>query len=510
MHSRGVPSGSSGNLFIKFNNYYRFCCNYFFYSAQSLFVPTVKLSQSHIQFIIFISPIHNSLIHKCCDLFISEFSRIFAVKNFMHTRINQTKKLRVSEMAETLVGSEIIKLAGEINEKIKNGEKIYNLTIGDFDPKIFPIPAELEEEIIKAYRDKQTNYPPANGMLELRKEVSDFLYRRGGLQYSHDSILIAAGARPLIYAIFQTIVQPGEKVIFPVPSWNNNHYTHLSHAQKIEIKTRPEDKFMPTANDIRPFLKEASLISLCSPLNPTGTAFTKQGLTEICELVLEENARRGDDEKPLYVLYDQIYWVLTFGETVHHSPVSLFPEMRDYTLFIDGISKSFSATGVRVGWSFGPERVIDNMKSILSHLGAWAPKAEQLAAAKYLAMNDNVDAYLNDFKSKVQSRLEAFYNGFMSLKNDGFMVDAIAPQAAIYLTIKLDLLGSTTESGKILVTSRDITKYILEEAKTAIVPFYAFGDDENSVWYRLSVGTCKLEEVPDIMNNLRKALEKLK
>ena len=83
--------------------------------------------------------------------------------------------LLVSEMAETLVGSEIIKLAGEINEKIKNGEKIYNLTIGDFDPKIFPIPAELEEEIINAYKEKQTNYPPANGIPELRKEVSKFL-----------------------------------------------------------------------------------------------------------------------------------------------------------------------------------------------------------------------------------------------------------------------------------------------------------------------------------------------
>ena len=85
------------------------------------------------------------------------------------------RKLMVSQMAETLIASEIIKLAGEINEKIKNGEQIYNLTIGDFDPKIFSIPKELEDEIIKAYREKETNYPPANGILELRKVVSKFL-----------------------------------------------------------------------------------------------------------------------------------------------------------------------------------------------------------------------------------------------------------------------------------------------------------------------------------------------
>ncbi len=419
------------------------------------------------------------------------------------------RTLLVSEMAETLVGSEIIKLAGEINEKIKNGEKIYNLTIGDFDPKIFPIPTELEDEIINAYRGKQTNYPPANGIAKLREGVSRFLRERGGLDYSPDEILIAAGARPLIYATFQTIVQPGDKVIFPVPSWNNNHYTHLSHAHRIELKTRPEDNFMPVAMDLKPHIKEASLISLCSPLNPTGTAFSREALSDICELVLEENERRNGNQRFLYVMYDQIYWVLTFGDTIHHSPVTLFPEMRNYTLFIDGISKSFSATGVRVGWSFGPERVIDKMKSILSHLGAWAPKAEQTAAAKYLSMTDNVNRYLIEFKDKVHKRLDAFYEGIMKLKKDGYNVDAIAPQAAIYLTIKFDMHGMKTADRNLLVTTRDITKYILEEAKIAIVPFYAFGDDENSSWYRLSVGTCKLEEIPEIMGNLKRAMEKL-
>lgn len=417
--------------------------------------------------------------------------------------------LLVSEMAETLVSSEIIKLAGEINEKIKNGEMIYNLTIGDFDPKIFPIPAELEQEIINAYKDKQTNYPPANGIPELRKEVSNYLKNRGGIEYSADEILIAAGARPLIYAVFQTIVQPGDKVIFPVPSWNNNHYTHLSLAERIEIMTRAEDNFMPIAKDIKPFVKEASLISLCSPLNPTGTAFSKEALSEICEIVLEENERRSEGDRPLYVMFDQIYWVLTFGNTVHYSPVSLFPEMRNYTLFIDGISKSFSATGVRVGWSFGPARVIDKMKSILSHLGAWAPKSEQTATAKYLSMTQKVDSYLDEFRNKVHSRLDAFYNGIKQLGSEGYRVDAIAPQAAIYLTIKLALHSMKTPDGNLLITTRDITKYILEEAKIAIVPFSAFGDDENSSWYRLSVGTCRLEEIPEIIGSLRRALEKL-
>jgi len=419
------------------------------------------------------------------------------------------RKLLVSGMAETLIGSEIIRLAGEINEKIKNGEKIYNLTIGDFDPEIFPIPKELENEIIKAYKEKQTNYPPANGIAELRKAVSHFLNEREGLNYSPEEILIAAGARPLIYTIFQTIVQPDEKVIFPVPSWNNNHYTHLSHAQKIEIKTLAENNFMPAAGDIKPYIKEASLISLCSPLNPTGTAFSEKALADICDIIVEENNRRKENEKPLYLLYDQIYWVLTYGSTKHFDPVSLNPEMRDYTIFVDGMSKAFSATGVRVGWSFGPQRVVDKMKSILSHLGAWAPKAEQVAAAKYLEQKQNVDSYLFNFKNEISKRLNAFYDGFMKLKNEGFKVDAIAPQAAIYLTVQFNLHGMKKENGEVLHDTKETTKYILKEAKVAIVPFYAFGDSAGSAWYRLSVGTCKLEEVEGIIESLRSALKKL-
>jgi len=417
---------------------------------------------------------------------------------------------KVSQMAETLIASEIIKLAGEINEKIKNGAQIYNLTIGDFDPHVFSIPIELEEEITKAYREKETNYPPANGIAELRQAVSKFIKEKEGLSYSANEILIAAGARPLIYATYQTIVHPGDTVVFPVPSWNNNHYAHLSHAKKIEILATSENNFMPTAEDIRPHLKGATLVSLCSPLNPTGTVFTKQGLSDICDLIVEENNSRGEHEKPLYLMYDQIYWVLTYGDTKHYDPVSLNPEMRNYTIFIDGLSKAFAATGVRVGWSFGPARVMDKMKSILSHLGAWAPKAEQVACARYLNRVADVDNYLDDFKEKVRARLEGFYKGFRELKNEGYKVDAISPQAAIYLTVQLDLHGMKREDGSIIQNTRDITKYILEEAKIAIVPFYAFGDSDNSTWYRLSVGTCKMEEVDLAIASLRNALSKLK
>ncbi len=417
--------------------------------------------------------------------------------------------VKVSDLAHGIIGSEIIKLAGEVNEKIRQGEKIYNMTIGDFNPAQFPIPKELKQYILEEYTADQTNYPEADGMAALRKAVAAFLKERGNLVYDTDEILIAGGARPVIYGIYKTIVNPGDTVIFAVPSWNNNHYSYLHEAKSVIIEAKPEKNFMPSAEDIRPHIQGASLVALCSPQNPTGTVFSKKGLEEICDLILEENKRRGPEQKPVYLMYDQIYWALTFGNTEHHNPVSLRPEMKAFTVFVDGISKSLSATGVRVGWAMGPKPVIAKMKAILSHVGAWAPKAEQLATARFLNDLPLYDSFIEQQKDKIYTRLKGFYDGFQALKSEGFSVDAIAPQAAIYLTIKFDLHGKRTAEGTVLETTQAITSYILNEAKLAIVPFYAFGASADSPWYRMSVGTCSVDDINVVISNLRNALSKL-
>lgn len=419
------------------------------------------------------------------------------------------RELIISDIAENIIGSEIIKLAWEVNDKIKKGEKIYNLTIGDFNPKIFPIPAELKQEIISTYQNNETNYPPAEGVPELRSAVCHFLNRLQGFDFKPENVIIACGARPIIYVIYKTILDPGDTVIFPVPSWNNNHYVHLSSAKTILIETKPSTNFMPSADDLKKHIRNATLISLCSPLNPTGTTLTKEALTEICDLILEENARRENGKKPLYLMYDQIYWTLTFGNTKHYDPISLRPEMTSYTIFVDGISKAFASTGVRVGWGMGPKKIVDKMKSMLGHIGAWAPRPEQMATARYLMNDVAVDNYLLGIRKNVNERLVNFHEGFQGLKREGFNVDSVAPQAAIYLTVQFALHGKKTFDGNTLSTTKDVTKYILDEAKVALVPFYAFGASEESSWYRLSAGTCKLEDVDSIITNLRNALKKL-
>ncbi|MDC8104144.1 MULTISPECIES: pyridoxal phosphate-dependent aminotransferase [Chryseobacterium] len=417
--------------------------------------------------------------------------------------------MKVSKLAANLIGSEIVKIGNEVNDLKAKGAEIANLTIGDLNSNIYPIPAKLKEEIQKAYQNNLTNYPPANGLLSLRNEVSKDLKSRWNLEYSANDILITAGSRPLIYAVYKTIVDEGDKVIYPIPSWNNNHYAYLTSADAIEVKTTPENNFLPTAADLKPHLSGAVLLALCSPLNPTGTMFTKDQLSEICELIIEENKKRGADEKPLYLMYDQIYSNLTF-DAKHYDPVSLFPEMKDYTIYIDGISKCLAATGVRVGWGFGPSHIIDKMKALLTHVGAWAPKPEQEATAKYYQNSEDVNTFVDEFKGKLEESLKVLHKGIQDLKGKGLAVESIEPMGALYLTIKLDYIGKTKPDGNTIENSSDLVFYLINEAGVALVPFSAFGEEKSEPWFRASVGGLAVNEIEVMMPKLEQALSNLK
>jgi aspartate aminotransferase len=157
----------------------------------------------------------------------------------------------------------------------------------------------------------------------------------------------------------------------------------------------------------------------------------------------------------------------------------------------------------------GPAELIVKMRSLNSHIGSWAPMAEQKAVAKFLSHEKEVHDYLSCFKKGVETRLQKLYEGFKQLRSEGFSVDAIIPQAAIYLTVQIDLVGKQTNDGNVLEDQAAVTEYLLSEAKLAMVPFGYFGAGRESNWYRLSVGCCKVEEINDVFSKLKDALGKL-
>ena len=305
-------------------------------------------------------------------------------------------------------------------------------------------------------------------------------------------------------------MNPREKVIYTAPTWNNQYFIHLADSTPIVINTKQENDFMPTAQDLKPHIKEAALITINSPLNPSGTTFDHPALKEIFDLVIEENKLRvQNNQKPLYIFFDIIYWLLTYNDIKCSNPVLLNPDIADYVVFVDGLSKCFAATGVRLGWAFGPKTIIEKMRSMLAHLGAWAPKPEQIGTARYLQQHDEVANFLDSFKNEILTRLNIFYNTIQDLKKTGYKVDAIAPQGAIYLSIKLDLVGAKTKNNTTLKTVDDTFAYLLEDAKVAVVPFHYFGMKNSTPWFRLSVGTCSIDDAKIAAEQIKQSIQKL-
>ena len=434
----------------------------------------------------------------------------------METSINVQQHLqydetgRFSNMAEGLSGSEILKIATEIRTLAAQGKKMCNLTVGDFSPTEFRIPLFLEEAIHRQYKNGQTNYPPSEGVPELRAAIRKFYADRLGLDYPEKSIIVCGGARPITYSLFRTVVSPGDKVIAPVPSWNNHYYIHMAGAQGIPVQCHADNSFLPTRDLLKDHVKDARLITLNSPLNPTGTAFSREALEGICDLVLEENQRRAGKQRPLYVLYDQIYWMLTFGQTRHFNPISLRPELAPYVIFVDGISKAFAATGVRVGWSAGPPDIIARMSAIITHVGAWAPRAEQMATAELLQKPDVITDYHKTMITGLEDRLNLLYKRFTEMKNAGFPVTSIVPMGAIYLTAQFDLIGKKNPHGGIFNTNEEIRQYLLHEAQFGVVHFPAFGYPAETGWFRLSVGAVSMEDIEAALPRVKAALEKIR
>jgi aspartate aminotransferase len=183
--------------------------------------------------------------------------------------------------------------------------------------------------------------------------------------------------------------------------------------------------------------------------------------------------------------------------------------MAKYTIFVDGISKAFAATGVRVGWTLGPADVIERMSAILTHVGAWAPRAEQVATVALLDDAEGRAAYHVDFMKGVQGRLDAMYNGLMRMKAKGLPVDAIAPMGAIYVSGRFHPFGKKTPEGKVLKTNEDVRAWILATTQIGIVPFQAFGVQGDTGWYRLSVGAVTEAQINEALPRLEAAFATL-
>ena len=395
-------------------------------------------------------------------------------------------------------GSMILGIAAQVRAIVAAGRPVCNLTVGDFDPRQFPIPARLRDATAEAYAQGATSYPPAEGIAELREAVCGWYERALGISFRPDWVVVASGARPVMYATHRLFLEPGEVQLYAVPSWNNGYYGQLCGAVGEVLHTRPEDGFFPDPTELRERLPRARLFNLNSPLNPTGTVIAPDRLEAIAHAVVDENRRRErEGARPLIWMWDQMYWQLCFGGVRHVHPCALVPEVAPWVVTVDAISKAFAATGLRVGWAVLPPLFAERMKAFIGHVGAWAPRPEQVATARLLADDAAMVEFAGAFHAGIEERLGILHEGLTRLG-----VEHLVPQGAIYLSVRFDRFGRPGVGGAPMSTNEDIRRWLLEAAGVAVVPFQAFDLEEDTGWFRMSVGATSPAE-------LRGALERL-
>lgn len=414
-----------------------------------------------------------------------------------------------SAMASRMVGSSILAIANEIRALRERGVEVADMTVGDFAPSEFPIPGRLQEELQRALARGETNYPPAAGLTELRAAIRDHVRRTQGLDYPLEGVAVTGGARPGLYATYRLLTDPGDLVVFPVPSWNNHNYRDVCDVRARAVLCRPELAFQPSADIIEPELSEARLLVLNTPQNPSGGVMRPEEVERFGRLLVDENRRRARaGRKPLYLLFDQIYRALVFPGSEHYSPVQLVPECAPYVIHVDGISKFCAATGLRLGWILGPPEIVQKAVALLTHVGAWAPRLVQAAAAAFLRDGAAVAAWERDMMGRVAERLDALHEGLAGLQREGLPVTAIAPQGAIYMSVRFALAGRSPAGGAPLRGNEDVRSYLLSSAAFALVPFNAFGvpEDDEDGWFRASVGAVSTAAIREAMPRLRRAV----
>jgi aspartate aminotransferase len=385
---------------------------------------------------------------------------------------------------------EILRIAWQVRALTAAGEReVFDLTLGDYDPAQFAPPPSLVSGTSRHLAAGRTDYPPADGIPSLRRAIADYYERRLGLRFPDEAILVGSGARPLIYALYASTLEPGDRLVYAVPSWNNDYYAYLNGAEAAIVEATPADRFLPTLEALAPHLESARVLHLNNPLNPAGTVMAPAELGAICQAVVSENRRRAAaGARALILLYDMVYWPLVYGASEFHHPVALVPEVAPFVVSIDAVSKWMAATGLRVGWAVVPPFAQAKVKALGSHMGAWAPHAEQWAVAEVLSGDSSFEDYVVTLAAALEERLAILHAVCTELATEGYEVEALAPESGLYLSLRLDLVGAKTPDGERLKDGEAVRRYLLDQGGVGLIPFTAFGSSAGGSWYRASIG----------------------
>lgn len=395
----------------------------------------------------------------------------------------------ISEKVQRIGASPTLKISAKAKAMRAEGIDVIDLSVGEPD---FPTPENIKEAGIKAIRDNFTKYTESDGILALRKAIAARLKEEYGLEYGPKQIIVSAGAKSSLFHLVQALVDEGEEVIVPAPYWvTYPECVALAKGRPVIVPTREEDGFRLTPEALKASISPATkALILNNPSNPTGGAYTKDHLAALAEVV------KGED---LYVIADEIYASLVYDDFKFTSFAALGEDMKKRTIIVNGVSKSYSMTGWRIGFAAGPAEVIDGMSKIQSHTTSNACSIAQKASLEaYGGPQYDVARMVAEFQRRRNYCLMrlAAVPGLSCFK----------PQGAFYLFPNVKSFYDKEAGGAKIRNSYGLAYYLLKEARVAIVPGDAFGADD---YIRLSYAT-SMANLEKSMDRMVEALGKLK
>jgi len=390
-------------------------------------------------------------------------------------------KMSISKRVNLISSSPTLAITARAKQMKQEGIDVIGFGAGEPD---FDTPAHIKEAAKKAIDSGFTKYTPASGMKELKEAICRKFENDNNLDYSPEEIIVSCGAKHSIFNAILTLCNEDDEVILPSPYWvSYPEMIKVVGAKPVILKATQENNFKITPQQLQETITpKTKLLILNSPSNPTGMVYTKDELSSISNTLTE---------KGIFCISDEIYEKIIYDSQAHISIASLAPEIKKLTIVVNGVSKSYSMTGWRIGYAAGSKEIIRAMSNLQSHSTSNPTSISQKAA---LAALEGPQEPLCNMVAEFVKRRDYIVERLNSIKE----ISCLKPQGAFYVFPEVSQIIGRIFKGEIIKDSVFLAEILLDEANVAAVPGSVFGADE---YLRLSYATS--------MKNISKGLERI-
>ncbi|MBF7095721.1 pyridoxal phosphate-dependent aminotransferase [Alkalibacter sp. M17DMB] len=391
---------------------------------------------------------------------------------------------RVSETKPSIT----LAITAKAKEMVKSGKDVIGFGAGEPD---FDTPEFIKEAAIQAIKDGHTKYTPAVGVLELRKLISEKLKKDNDLDYSPEQIIVNSGAKHSLSTAFQSILNPGDEVIVPVPYWvSYPEIVRIAGGIPIFVDTEEKNDFKMTASTLEKAITDKTkAVYLNSPSNPVGAVYTLDELKAIADIAVKHQ---------IYVISDEIYEKLVYDEEKHISIASLNEDIKKLTIVVNGMSKSHAMTGWRLGYTAASSEVIKAMGTIQGHAVSHPSSITQYAGIAALTCPQDC---INNMIAEYDKRRKYCIERLDKITELSY----IYPKGAFYVFINISGVYGKKYRGTTIQSSMDFANLILDNEMVALVPGIAFGADN---FVRISYAT-SMEEIAKGLDRIENFLKEI-